>query len=77
MSQNFSIPISRRDFLKLAGITTAGAILTNSDQKVSVADNRSVSADLHEMEQNFKSKLYQSRIKKDPRSFLTEDLFHF
>ena len=29
------------------------------------------------VEQNSKSKLYQSRIKKDPRSFLTEDLFHF
>ena len=40
MSQNFSIPISRRDFLKLAGLTTAGAILTNPDQKVSAAENR-------------------------------------
>ena len=28
--QNFSIPISRRDFFKIAGLTTAGAILSNS-----------------------------------------------
>ena len=28
--KSFSIPISRRDFFKIAGLTTAGAILSNS-----------------------------------------------
>lgn len=31
--KSFSIPISRRDFFKIAGLTTAGAILSNSVEK--------------------------------------------
>ena len=38
---NFSIPISRRDFFKVLGITTAGAMLSNSgeEKKVSAAES--------------------------------------
>ena len=38
---NFSIPVSRREFMKLAGLTTAGAILSNSidtEKKVEAAE---------------------------------------
>jgi len=34
----FNIPISRRDFMKLAGLTTAGAILNSSLEKVEAAE---------------------------------------
>ena len=39
--KNFSIPMSRRDFFKLAGLTTAGVMLSNSgeEKKVSAAEN--------------------------------------
>lgn len=38
---NFTIPVSRRDFFKLAGLTTAGVILSDSaeNKKVSAAEN--------------------------------------
>ena len=38
---NFSIPISRRDFFKIAGLTTAGVMLSNSgeEKKVSAAES--------------------------------------
>ena len=38
---NFSIPISRRDFFKMAGLTTAGIMLSNSgeEKKVSAAES--------------------------------------
>ena len=38
---NFKIPISRRDFFKLAGLTTAGVMLSNSveEKKVSAAES--------------------------------------
>lgn len=38
---NFTIPVSRRDFFKLAGLTTAGIILSDSteNKKVSAAEN--------------------------------------
>lgn len=34
----FNIPISRRDFLKIAGITTTGAILNPSLEKVEATE---------------------------------------
>ena len=39
--KTFSIPMSRRDFFKLAGLTTAGVMLSNSgeEKKVSAAEN--------------------------------------
>ena len=36
--KNFSIPISRRDFMKIAGLTTAGAFLNPSFEKVEAAE---------------------------------------
>ncbi|MBR1858955.1 MAG: twin-arginine translocation signal domain-containing protein, partial [Selenomonadaceae bacterium] len=30
LEKNFLIPISRRDFFKIAGLTTAGAVLSNT-----------------------------------------------
>ncbi len=40
--KGFSIPMSRRDFFKLAGLTTAGVMLSNSgeEKKVSAAESR-------------------------------------
>ncbi len=35
---DIKIPISRRDFMKLAGLTTAGAILNPSFEKVEAAE---------------------------------------
>ena len=34
MEKSFSIPISRRDFMKLAGLTAAGAILEGASEFV-------------------------------------------
>ena len=43
MEKNFLIPISRRDFFKLAGLTTAGAVLSNTlnIEKVDAAEKTS------------------------------------
>lgn len=42
VSENFSIPISRRDFFKLAGLTTAGTLLNNTleTKKVEAAESK-------------------------------------
>ena len=37
MAQSFSIPISRRDLLKLAGVTAVGAVLSGSAEATKAA----------------------------------------
>ena len=39
MGKNFTIPMSRRDFFKLAGLTTAGLMLNNPAKKVEAAEH--------------------------------------
>ena len=44
MLKNFLIPISRRDLLKFAGLTAAGAVLSSNDhaQAAPTASNQNV-----------------------------------
>ena len=41
MEKSFLIPISRRDLLKLAGLTAAGAVI-GSDNKVAAAQTQNI-----------------------------------